>query len=203
MGGRVIAGGNRALIVLRHRIADAGPEVFIRRIRNDLRVNKDVIRRDLRERILAQAAVRTVEDAEARAGGAGGGDRRECEERAVRAVGKHLAGVDRLSAADGENHIRFRNLRREHFYILHRSLAAIPERPDDFEAGCLRRRDELLLRRRERAPAADDGRFLSVGRADAPDVLVCVCADRIAGKKCFLHFKSLLSVICPCTRGAP
>lgn len=96
VGGDVVAGGDGALIVLGHGIPHAGPQVAGRGVGDDLRVDENVVGRDLGEGVLPQAAVRMVHDAKAGAGGAGGGDGGEGEEGPVGLVGQHLAGVDGL-----------------------------------------------------------------------------------------------------------
>ena len=113
-----------------------------------------------------------IEYAEARAGCAGRGDGRECEERSARRVGEYLAGVDSLAAADCENHVRVRNFGLEHLNILDRCFAAVPERTDNFNSGFLCRCDYLILRRGECVLAADYRRLFAVCRADFFYILI-------------------------------
>lgn len=134
-----------------------------------------------------------IEYAEARAGCAGRGDGRECEERSVRRVGEYLAGVDSLAAADCENHVRVRNFWLEHLNILDRCLAAVPERTDNFNSGFFSRCDYLILRRGECVLAADYCRLFAVCRADFFYILICVRAYRISGKKVFSSYYIILS----------
>ena len=122
----------------------------------------------LRERIFAQASVRMIEYAEARAGCAGRGDVGNVKNGLSSRVGEYLAGVDSLAAANCENHVRVRNFWLEHLNILDRCFAAVPERTDDFDSGFFSRCDYLVLRCGECVLAADyrrlfcrmPGRFL-------------------------------------------
>ena len=187
VGGDVVAGGDGTLVVLGHGVTHAGPQVAHRGIGNDLRVDENVVGRDLGEGVLPQAAVRMIDNAKAGAGGAGGGDGGEGEEGAVRFVGENLAGIDGLAAADGEDHVCLRHLGPEHVHVLPGGFAAIPKGADDLDAGALHRLADLILGGGQGVLAADDGGPFAVGRADVHNVLVGVRAYGITGKKSFLH----------------
>ena len=192
MGGHIVPAGNGALIVLGHSVAHTGPEIAHWGIGDDLRVDEDMVGGNFREGVFPQAAIGMIHNAKAGAGSAGGGDGGEGEERAVRFVGQHLAGVNGLAAAHGEDHIGVRHLRPEHFHILTRRLAAVPECPDDLDTGALHGFANFILRRGQCVLAANDGRCFAVGRADICNVFVGVRAYAISGKKSFLHNKHLL-----------
>ena len=180
VGGNVVAGGNGALIVLGHGIPHAGPQVAGRGVGDDLRVDENVVGRDLGEGVFPQAAVRMVHDAKAGAGGAGGGDGGEGEEGPVGLVGQHLAGVDGLAAAHREDHVGVRHLRPEHIHVFAGGLAAFHRLAD------------LRLCGGQRLPAADDGGLFAISGADIDNILIGVRAYGISRKKSFLHNKHLL-----------
>ncbi len=106
-------------------------------------------------------------------------------------VRQHLAGINGLAAADGEDHIRVRHLRPKHIHILTGSLAAVPEGAGDLDAG-----PSTALRIRLSAAASAFlppmmAAFFAVGRADVHYVVVGVRAYGISGEKSFLHDKHL------------
>ena len=186
---RVAARGYGAFVMLRHRVAHSGPEVFDGRVRDYLRVDEDVVRWDFRERIFAEASVGVIYDAEARAGRAGRGYRREGEEGPLRVVREHLACVDGLAAADGEDHVSVRRLRAQHLDVLERGLAAVPVDAGDFYLRALYRLEYLVLRRGERLFSADDDGLSAVLPAYARYVVVGVRAYRVSRKHCPVHLK--------------
>ena len=175
--------------LLCHRVAHSGPEVFDGRVRDYLRVDEDVVRRDFRERIFAEASVGVIYDAEARAGRAGRGYRREGEEGPLRVVREHLACVDGLAAADGEDHVGVRSLRTQHLYVLKRRLAAVPMDAGDFYLRALYRLEYLVLRRGERFFSADDDGLSAILLAYARYVVVGVRAYRVSRKHCPVHLE--------------
>ena len=192
VGGDVVAGGDGALIVLGHGVSHTGPQVAGRGVGDDLRVDENVVGRDLGEGVFPQAAIGMVHDAQTGAGGAGGGDGGEGEEGPVGLVGQHLAGVDGLAAAHREDHVGVRHLRPEHIHVFAGGLAAVPEGAGDLDAGAFHRLADLRLRGGQRLPAADDGGLFAIGRADVDNIVIGVRAYGISRKKSFLHNKHLL-----------
>ena len=187
VGGDMAAGGNGGFVMLGHRIAHAGPQVDLRCIGNDLRVDEDMLGRDLGEGIFPQAAVGMIHDAQAGAGSAGGGDGGEGKEGAVGLLGQHLAGVDGLAAAHREDHVRSGHLRFEHIHVFAGSLAAVPEGTDHFQAGLFSRSRDVGTGSFQGPLAADDGGGFAVGGAYVCNVFIGVRADGISGKQTLLH----------------
>ena len=187
VGGDMPAGGHGGFIVLGHGVAHACPQVDIGGIGDDLGVDENMVGGNFGEGVFPQAAVGVIDDAEAGAGGAGGGDGGEGEEGAVRLLCQHLACVDGLTAAHGENHVGIGNLRQQHGDVLAGGLAAVPEGANDLYARLLSGGDDLVGCGSQGALTADDGGLFAVGRANGGNIVIGIGADGISGKKTLLH----------------
>ncbi|MPM33628.1 hypothetical protein SDC9_80205 [bioreactor metagenome] len=138
-----------------------------------------------------------VEDAKAGIRGAGGGDGWKGEEGLPCPLGQHLGGVDGLSAAHGENHVRVLRVGGEPLDIFNGGLSPVPQAADHLHRRSLQRGNNFLLRCRHGLFAPDHHRFCSVGGADGRNPVIRVRADGVAWNQCSFHFLSPLNPYSP------
>ena len=157
------ASGERHFVLFRQRVAQAGPEIFARRMGDDFRIDEGVVGVAFSVNGALEAVVRVVHDAHCRHGCAVRCESRKCEEWLLQKVGRPLGRVHRAPAADSENHVGFFYFRdfRQGLCVFKRGIVAILEAAQDFDLPFANLANEWL-RRCARLHAADDHRRLAI-----------------------------------------
>ena len=99
-------GGYLHLVELGVGVADAGPHVAVGGPGDDIGVDEHVLGAFQEEDEFGKGAVFVIDDGQGRAGGAVGGDGGEGKIGLFQVQGHQLAGIHRLAAAHGEDHVR-------------------------------------------------------------------------------------------------